>query len=122
MFADDNNLLCFHNDIKILFENANNELKRISQWFKVNTISLNEIKIRLTLFHKSRNRDKLPLQLPNLKINEYEIKRSSSIESFGVLVDKNFRYKSSHQRCSVKKGVLKNFTIIAGKHLCWSLF
>ena len=27
--------------------------------------------------------------------------------------------KSSHQNCSVEKGVLKNFTV---KHLCWSLF
>ena len=27
--------------------------------------------------------------------------------------------KSSHQNCSVEKGVLENFTV---KHLCWSLF
>ena len=26
--------------------------------------------------------------------------------------------RSSHQRCSVRKGVLKNFTIFTGKHLC----
>ena len=29
--------------------------------------------------------------------------------------------RSSHQRCSVKKGVLKNFAKFTGKHLCWSL-
>ena len=29
---------------------------------------------------------------------------------------------SSHQRCSVKKGVLRNFTKFTGKHLCQSLF
>ena len=34
MFGDNTNLFCSHNDIKILFENANNELKRISQWFQ----------------------------------------------------------------------------------------
>ena len=27
---------------------------------------------------------------------------------------------SSHQRCSIKKGVLKNFTKFTGKHLCQS--
>ena len=32
------------------------------------------------------------------------------------------RYRSSHQRCSVKKGVLKNFANFTGKHPCWSLF
>ena len=30
--------------------------------------------------------------------------------------------RSSHRRCSVKKGVLKNFANFIGKHLCWSLF
>ena len=32
------------------------------------------------------------------------------------------RWRSSDQRCSVKKGVLKYFTNFTGKHLCWSLF
>ena len=30
--------------------------------------------------------------------------------------------RSIHRRCSVKKGVLRNFTNFKGKHLCWSLF
>ena len=30
--------------------------------------------------------------------------------------------KSSHQRCSLKKGVLRNFAKLTGKHLCQSLF
>ena len=32
------------------------------------------------------------------------------------------RNRSNHQRCSVRKGVLRNFTKFAGKHLCQSLF
>ena len=32
------------------------------------------------------------------------------------------RGRSSHRRCSVRKGVLKSFAIFTGKHLCWSLF
>ena len=31
-------------------------------------------------------------------------------------------YRSSHQRCSVRKGVLRNFTKFTGKHLRQSLF
>ena len=30
--------------------------------------------------------------------------------------------RSSHWRCSVKKGVPKNFVNFTGNHLCWSLF
>ena len=31
-------------------------------------------------------------------------------------------YRSSHRRCSVKNGVLKNFAKFAGKYLCHGLF
>ena len=30
-------------------------------------------------------------------------------------------YRSSHQRCSMKKGVVRNFAKFTGKHLCQSL-
>ena len=30
--------------------------------------------------------------------------------------------RSNHQRCSIKKVVLKNFAKFSGKHLCQSLF
>ena len=32
------------------------------------------------------------------------------------------RYRNSRSRIIFKIGVLKNFTILAGKHLCWILF
>ena len=32
------------------------------------------------------------------------------------------RFKSSHQRCSVRKSVLRNFTKFTGKHMCQTLF
>ena len=35
---------------------------------------------------------------------------------------KNLLFKSSHRRCSVRKGVLINFAKFTGKHLCQSLF
>ena len=31
-------------------------------------------------------------------------------------------FRSSHQRCSLSKGVLRNFAKFTGKHLCQSLF
>ena len=32
-----------------------------------------------------------------------------------------FLYRNSHRRCSARKGVLRNFAIPTGKHLCSSL-
>ena len=34
----------------------------------------------------------------------------------------NSKNRSSHQRCSMEKGVLRNFTKFTGKHLCQSFF
>ena len=39
---------------------------------------------------------------------------------FAITIQKAIR--SSHQRCSVRKGVLRNFAKFTGKHLCQSLF
>ena len=48
-----------------------------------------EGKTKFILFHKPRDNGNLPLQLLNLKINNYKIKRPSSIKFFSVLVDEN---------------------------------
>ena len=75
MFVDDTNLFYSHKSINILIKNANDELEIISQWFKAKNLSLDEGKTKFTLFHKPRNNDDLPLQLPNVRINNYEIKK-----------------------------------------------
>ena len=86
MFADDANLFYSHKSIKNLIKNANYKLKNISQWFKVKE------KTKFTLFHKPLNNGNLPLQLPNLRINNYKIRKSLSIKFLVVLVDENFTY------------------------------
>ena len=84
MFSYVTNLLCSHNKVKYFFGKADNELKRISQWVKANKLSLSEGKTKFTLFHRPYIRHNLPLQLPNLKINEYQRNRSSLIKFLGV--------------------------------------
>ena len=59
-------------------------------------------------------RPTLILRLISCRISSYVfIAAISSIISFGSTL------RSSYRQCSVKKGVLKNFTEM---HLCWSLF
>ena len=93
MFAGNTNLFFKSKTVKTLFLKANIELKKISEWFQANKLSLNKDKTRFTLFHKLQDRDNLPLQLPVLKINNYEIKRLTSIQFLGVMVDKNLNWK-----------------------------
>ena len=59
----------------------------------VSSKSLNEDKTRFTFFHRLQDRDKLSLQLPVLKINNYEIKRSSSITFLRIIVVEHLNWK-----------------------------
>ena len=65
---------------------------KIFEWFRENKLSLKEDKTRFTLFHRPQDRDNLPLQLPALKINDYEIKRSFSIKFLGILMDEHLSW------------------------------
>ena len=48
--------------------------------------------------------------------------RKASQNPEGIIKNKNFSIRSSHQRCSMKNGVLRNFTKFTEKHLCQSFF
>ena len=70
----------------------------------------NEGKTKFILFQKPRDNGNLPLQLPNLKIKNYEIKRPSSTKFLGILVDENHTWvdpEAVARRCSVKKVFLE---------------
>ena len=92
MFAHDTNLFCSGKHIKNFFQTANIELEKIAIWFQANKLSLNESKTKFTLFHKSWDKDNLPLKLPILKLNNFEIKRTTSIKFFVIMVDENLTW------------------------------
>ena len=94
MFADDTNLFYSNKDIKSLYEFVNRELININTWFQTNKLSLNVDKTKYVLFHKPRQRNKIPLNLPSLKIDQTEIKREQSLKFLGVLVDENLNWKN----------------------------
>ena len=62
MYADDTNLFLAHKDISYLFETANLQLERISQWFISNKLSQAKqasktSKTKYSFFHKSSKRE-----------------------------------------------------------------
>ena len=106
MFVDDTNLFCSGKHVKTLFQTANIELKKTAIWFQANKLSLKESKTKFTLFHKSRNKDNLPLKLPILEINNFEIKRTTSLKFLGIMVDESFQkilvYYTGQNRILIK--------------------
>ena len=53
MFADDTNLFCKSKTVKTLFLKVNIDLEKISEWFQVNKLSLNEDKTSFTFFSQT---------------------------------------------------------------------
>ena len=93
MHADDTNLFYSNNDIETLFSTVNIELEEISEWFKANKLSLNIKKTNYTLFHKNSTKDNLPSKSTNLKIVNSVLKRQTSINFLGVMLDENILWK-----------------------------
>ena len=110
MFADDTNLFFNHKDIKHLFTVVNNELVNIKDWFTANKLSLNVEKTKYPFFHKPSKKDALPLRLPKLIINNYEIQREESIKFLGVLLDQHLTWKE-HIKLTENK-IAKNIGIL----------
>ena len=92
MYADDTKLFYSNNDIETLFSTVNMELEKISEWFKANKLSLNIKKNNYNLFCKNSSKDDLALKLPDLEIVNRVLKRKTSINFLGVMLDENISW------------------------------
>ena len=110
MFADDANLFFYHKDIKHLFTVVNNELVNIKDWFTANKLSFTVEKTKYSFFHKPSKKHDIPLRLPNLIINNYEIQREEYIKFLGVLLDQHLTWKERIKRTENK--IAKNIGIL----------
>ena len=67
-------------------------------------------KNRYSFFHTPSQTDNIPLQLPNLIINNCKIKREESIKFLGVLLDENVTWKEHlkyiENKCAENIGLL----------------
>ena len=82
LFADDTNLFCSDNNLRTLFETANQELSQINDWFLANKLSLNVEKTKYMLFHKCTDQENIPLKLPLLPRNSTTIETERSLTVF----------------------------------------
>ena len=102
MFAHHTNLFFNHKGIKHFFTVVNNELVNIKDWFTANKLSLNVEKAKYSFFHKPSKKYDIPLRLPKLAINSYEIQRKESIKFLGVLLDQYLTWKEHTKRTENK--------------------
>ena len=110
LFADDTNLFCSDNNMRALFETANQELSQINDCFLANKLSLNVEKTKYMLFHKLTDQENIPLKLPLLKLNRKIIEREYSFKFLGVILDEHLTWKKYIQL--IENKVSKNVGVL----------
>ena len=65
---------------------------------------------KYSFFHKSSKKDDIPLRLPKLTINNYEIQRKESINFLEVLLDQHLTWK---EHIKLTENKIKNIGNIA---------
>ena len=101
LFADDTNLFACHKNVDTLISILNKELDKVSNWLKVNKLSLNIKKTHFILFH---NKQKLINTKINLKIDNSEIEQAFATKFLGVIINENLTW-SDHVYVLLNKQV-----------------
>ena len=84
LFADDTNLLHHNKDPNILQHEINQDLIKISEWLKINRLSLNIKKTHFMVFSNKKSQVDI-----KLTIDCNEIDRVEQTKFLGVIIDKN---------------------------------
>ena len=108
LYADDTTLispLCSFthggNSISEISNSINLELKKISDWFAVNKLSLNTEKTKFMIFHNHQKTitDKY---IPSLKINGTSIERVTEFNFLGLTINEHLTWKSHADKVANK--------------------
>jgi hypothetical protein len=76
----------------------NLELCKISNWLKLNKLSLNSLKTKAMLFHTNRRN----VTYPNISVNGSLIDFVDTFDYLGILIDKNINWKAHISKISTK--------------------
>ena len=106
LFADDTNLTASHHSENLLEKIVNTELQKISNWMKINKLSINYNKTEYIMITTKRRRAKF-----NLKINNNIINQNTCVKYLGIMIDDSLKWESQiHKMCS---------KLASG---CWALY
>jgi hypothetical protein len=89
LFADDTNLLLSDCNLANLISKANIEINKISNWLKINKLSLNIKKTHYILFHFRQR--KIPQNL-KIIIDNCEVARATFTKFLGVILHENLTW------------------------------
>ena len=95
LFADDANIFHSHKYINTLVETLNNELKKVSLWFKCNKLSLN---VNKTCFLHFSNHNPKNIQRIHIFYRQPTIIEKNSTKFLGVILDSNLTWTDHYHK------------------------
>ena len=100
LFADDTYLSISGSDIKLLEKQANLELAKVDEWFRINKLSINHNKTYFMLFNKSQH-NSVNYDF-NLKLQNTLLVRKNAVKYLGVTIDDKLTWKIHLQNLSAQ--------------------
>ena len=89
LFADDTNTIYRSKTYSELNKVINEDLPRISNWFKTNKLALNETKTKFIIFHTRHNSPPSTFQIV---LNNVELERVEYTKFLGILIQENLSW------------------------------
>ena len=124
LFADDTNLFYSNKDLNVLFQVLNAELAKLSNWFRLNKLSLNTKKTQYILFG-FKHLPATPYR-PILTIDDVVIDCVEVVKFLGVIIDCKLNWKSHvsyiAQKISRSLGVINRVKRSLPKHVLLMLY
>ena len=104
LFADDTNIFFSHKNPAQLIQILNDEIKKLSEWFKSNKLSLNLTKTKFIVF---KLRQKVCHHSFQVSIDSNYIEQVKETVFLGVILDEEFSWKShiSHIAGKISKAI-----------------
>ena len=113
IFADDTTIFVSGKNLKFLYRKLNEDLKRLSNWFNSNLLTLNAEKSNYILF---RTKNKQIDYSGKVMIDGNEIRRVSSTKFLGVLLDEYLDW-NLHVKTLLNKLAIGNYSLNMCKNM-----
>ena len=123
LFADDTNMFISDNDLTSLVVKANDELSKLSLWFRVNRLSLNVKKTNFILF---RTKNKRMTEDVKIHIDGVDISRVTTTTCVGVIINETLTWddymKLIYNKISISIGIIQRVSYNLLTSVLFSLY
>ena len=95
MYAEDTCVIISSENLNDLITDVKNELENISNWMRINKLSLNTSKSEFMIVGHRRKLNRLSNELSNLVVNNEVIKWVEKIKYLGINIDESLNLESN---------------------------